>query len=146
VVVGPNCDRFSGETEELTRHHSRNTALDLVFLHRGRCLVSSVTFLRDLACRERVRNATRLGASSSIANCPSRCWNKRVYLLAICKENRFWKKRRDTMIHHTPRRFAWRSARLLDRMCASEDSAIELETRGLCSRVRSVDPPNERRH
>ena len=116
MVVGPNCDRFSGETEELTRHHSRNTALDLVFLHRGRCLVSSVTFLRDLACRERVRNATRLGASSSIADCPSRCWNKRVYLLAICKENRFWKKRRDTMTHHTPRRFAWRSARLYPRM------------------------------
>ncbi len=30
------------------------------------------------------------------------------------------------MTTHTPRRFAWRSARLLDRMVASEDSAIEL--------------------
>ena len=48
------------------------------------------------------------------------------------------------MTHHTPRRFARSGARLLDRMGASEDSALELETRGLCSRVRSVDPPNER--
>ena len=49
------------------------------------------------------------------------------------------------MTNHTPRRFAWRHARLLDRMFASEDSAIELETRGLPYRVTCVDPPNERR-
>src|SRR5215471_10158949 len=85
------------------------------------------------------------GASLTIADCPSRCWKKRVYLLASCKENRICKRRRDTMTNHAPRRFAWRRARLVDRMFASEDSAIELETRGLRYRVSCVDPPNERR-
>jgi hypothetical protein len=33
-----------------------------------------------------VRNSTRPGASSSIADCPSRCWKKRVDLLSNCKE------------------------------------------------------------
>src|SRR5262249_37005674 len=50
-------------------------------------LVSSVPLFAGSRMRERVRNTPRPGASSSIADCPSRCWNKRVYLLVNCKEN-----------------------------------------------------------
>jgi hypothetical protein len=45
---------------------------------------------------EQVRNATCPGASSTIADCPSCCWKKRVYLLVNCKENMICKRRRDT--------------------------------------------------
>ena len=59
-------------------------------------LVSSVTLFAGSRVRERVRNATRPRAASSIADCPSRCWKKRVYLLVNCKENMVCKRRRDT--------------------------------------------------
>ena len=49
------------------------------------------------------------------------------------------------MTIYIPKTVCVQDARLLDRMPASEDSAIELETCGARSRVRSVDPPKERR-
>ena len=59
-------------------------------------LVSAVTLFAGSRVIETVRNTTRPGVSSNIADCLSRCWNKIVYLLANCKENMIWKRRRDT--------------------------------------------------
>jgi len=49
------------------------------------------------------------------------------------------------MTIHTPRMVCVQSESLLDRLRASEDSAIEIETCSARYRVRSVDPLNERR-
>jgi len=49
------------------------------------------------------------------------------------------------MTIHTPRMVCVQAESLLDRLPASEDSAIEIETCSARYRVRSVDPLNERR-
>ncbi len=49
------------------------------------------------------------------------------------------------MTIHTLKMVCVQSESLLDRLLASEDSAIEIETCSARYRVRSVDPLNERR-
>jgi hypothetical protein len=49
------------------------------------------------------------------------------------------------MTIHTAKMVCVQSGSLLDRLRASEDSAIEIETCSMRYRVRSVDPLNERR-